>query len=83
MKEVSIGHPTIYLGGKVSKVVLPNGVLAWEFSTIKYVHVAAAKVETYLDKQNMKFCSKVPLPLVNDYRPEIDQSPELDNKGVT
>ena len=28
LKEESIGHTTIYLGGKVSKLMLPNGVVA-------------------------------------------------------
>ena len=32
LKEESIGHPTIYLGGKVSKIVLPNRVVTWVFS---------------------------------------------------
>ena len=40
LKEESIGHPTIYLGGKVSKVALPNGVVAWAFSTSQYVQEA-------------------------------------------
>ena len=31
----------------------------------------------------MKLCNKAILPLVNDYRPEIDQSRELDDEGVT
>ena len=31
----------------------------------------------------MKLCSKATLPLVNDYRPKIDQSRELDDEGVT
>ena len=83
LKEESIGHPTIYLGGKVSKVVLPNGVEAWAFSASQYVQEAVAKVEAHLKKQNMKLCNKATLPLVNDYRPEIDQSRELDDEGVT
>ena len=36
-KEDSIGPPDIYLGGKLSKVVLENGVQAWGFSSSKYV----------------------------------------------
>ena len=83
LKEESIGHPTIYLGGKVSKVVLPNGVEAWAFSASQYVQEAVAKVEAHLKKQNMKLCNKAILPLVNEYRPEIDQSRELDDEGVT
>ena len=50
LKEESIGHPTIYLGGKVSKVVLPNEVVVWAFSTSQYVQEAVAKVEAHLKK---------------------------------
>ena len=44
---------------------------------------AVAKVEARLQQQNMKFCSKAYLPLVNDCHPEIDKSRELDDDGVT
>ena len=33
LKEESIGLPSIYLGGKMSKVTLNNGVEAWSFSS--------------------------------------------------
>ena len=33
IKEGSVGPPTIYLGNKVSKVTLENGVKAWAFSS--------------------------------------------------
>ena len=67
----------------MSKVVLLKGVVDWAFSASQYVQEAVAKVEAHLKKQNMKLCSKDNLPLVNDHRPEIDQSRELDDKGVT
>ena len=57
--------------------------MSWAFSTSQYVQEAVAKVEAHIKKQNMKLCSKDPLPLVNNYRPEIDQSRELDDEGVT
>ena len=37
LKEESIVHQTIYLGGKVSNVVLPNDVISWDFSANQYV----------------------------------------------
>ena len=33
LKESSIGPPNIYLGGKMRKVVLDNGVEAWAFGS--------------------------------------------------
>ena len=63
--------------------MLPNGVVAWTFSVSQYVQETVAKVEAHLEKHNVKLCSKTPLPLVNEYRPEIDQSRQLDDEGVT
>ena len=37
LKRESIGAPTLYLGNKVSKVVLENGVSAW---SLAFVHIA-------------------------------------------
>jgi hypothetical protein len=37
MKEGSIQVPTFYLGAKLKKTVLPNGVVAWGMSSSKYV----------------------------------------------
>ena len=43
MKKGSIGPPNIYLGNKVSKVKLENGVSCWAFSSAQYVHAAVKK----------------------------------------
>ena len=45
LKEESIGPPTIYLGGRVRKVQLENGVWAWSFSSSQYVQSAIKNVE--------------------------------------
>ena len=37
MKKVSIGDPDIYLGAKLCKVQLDNGVFAWGMRPKKYV----------------------------------------------
>ena len=37
LKDKSIGLPMIYLGNKVSKVTLDNGVEAWAFSSSQYI----------------------------------------------
>ena len=48
IKEGSIGPPTIYLGNKVSKVTLENGVSAWSFSSSQYVQSTVENVKKYL-----------------------------------
>jgi hypothetical protein len=48
MKEGSIQVPTFYLGAKMNKTVLPNGVVAWVMSSSKYVQSAVQNVKEYL-----------------------------------
>jgi hypothetical protein len=80
MKEGSIQVPTFYLGSKLKKTVLPNGVVAWGMIYINYVQSAVHNVKEYLaalagDKKLMK---KESGPFAGGYKPEIDESPELD-----
>ena len=51
LKKESIGPPEHYLGGKVRKVQLENGVNAWAFSSSHDVQTAVKNVEAYLDSQ--------------------------------
>jgi hypothetical protein len=48
MKEGSIQVPTFYLGAKLKKTVLPNGVVAWGMSSSKYVQSVVQNVKEYL-----------------------------------
>ena len=53
IKEESIGTPTLYLGNKVSKVELQNGVSAWSFSSSQYVQAAVTNVENRLKDKGL------------------------------
>jgi hypothetical protein len=80
MKEGSIQVPTFYLGAKLKNTVLPNGVVAWGMSSSKYVQSAVQNVKEYLaalpgDQMLMKKASG---PFAGGYKPELDESPELD-----
>ena len=80
LKEESIGPPTIYLGGRVRKVQLENGVWAWSFSSSQYVQSALKNVEAYVRRpknSHLKIPSKAETPLTTSYRPELDVSSEL------
>ena len=80
LKEESIGPPTVYLGGRVHKVQLENGVWAWSFSSLQYVQSAIKNVEEYVtrsENSHLKIPSKAETPLTTSYRPELDVSPEL------
>lgn len=77
LKEKSIGNPGQYLGGKLRKVTLDNGVDCWGFSSTQYVQDAVNNVEQYLKSKGKKLVPKAPAPMTNGYRPEIDISEEL------
>ena len=77
LKPDSVGPPTIYLGGKVRKVELPNGVHAWAYGSSQYVHAAVKNVEDYLAKSGQKLPNRADTPCQTSYRPELDVTPEL------
>jgi hypothetical protein len=78
LKPGSIGPPKIYLGGKVSEMVLPNGEKAWAFSASQYVQEAVKNLEMQLEERGVKLTVKASAPIASGYRPELDVSPELD-----
>ena len=86
LKEESIGLPTVYLGGRVRKVQLENGVWAWSFSLSQYVQSAIKNVEEYIrrpENSHLKIPSNAETPLMTSYRPELDVSPELTPRDST
>jgi hypothetical protein len=80
MKEGSIQVPTFYLGVKLKKTVLPNSVVAWGMSSSKYVQSAVQNVKEYLAALpgDQKLMKKASGPFTGGYKPELDESPELD-----
>ena len=77
LKEESIGKPNIYLGNKVSKVTLENGVHAWAFSSARYIKSAVKNVKDHLKSKNLSLPTKADTPMSYGYRPEQDTSDEL------
>jgi hypothetical protein len=49
MNEGSIQVPNFYLGAKLKKTVLPNGMVAWGMSSRKYVKYADQNVQEYME----------------------------------
>ena len=80
MKKDSIGDPDIYLGAKLRKITLDNGVVAWNFSPSKYIQEAVRNVELYLDKNfgGRKLAKSARAPWPRDYYSELDTTAELD-----
>jgi hypothetical protein len=81
MKEGSIQVPTFYVGAKLNKTVLPNGVVAWGMRSSKYVQSAVQNVQEYLTALtgNQKLLKKSYGAFVGGYKPELDEIPELDS----
>jgi hypothetical protein len=79
MKPESMGNPDLYLGCKLRKFTMPNGVEAWVNSPSKYIQEAVKNVEEHIQKRyNATLPKKVTSPCPRDYRPELDISPVLD-----
>lgn len=78
LKEDSIGPPKIYLGGRMTEVVLDNGVKCWGISSSQYVQAAVKNVENHLASIGKKLPAKADTPIQTSYRPELDITPELE-----
>ena len=71
LKPASIGPPKIYLGAKVTKVQLPNGVEAYAMSMSKYVKEAVRNVDEHLKKRDLALLKKASTPVAVNYSPEM------------
>jgi Reverse transcriptase (RNA-dependent DNA polymerase) len=82
LKEGSVGEPTAYLGAEVCKHYIEGSEdptkVRWALSSDKYVDRAVKEVERQLGEADRKLKNKVKTPLSLDYRPELDETPELD-----
>ena len=88
MKPGSTGDPDVCLGGKLTQVEVQDPdaeeiSLAWGLSPAKCVKATIDNVEDHLAKNLRgrklhKKCAKS--PFASNYRPELDLSPELDDK---
>jgi hypothetical protein len=79
MNEGSIQVPTLYLGAKLKKTVLPNGLVAWGMSSSKYVQSDVQNVKEYMAALpgDQMLVKKASGPFSGGYNPELDETPEL------
>ena len=83
MKPGSVGPPKLYLGAKVSKIQLPNGVEAYAVSNSQYVQEAVNNVEQHPTDKGVLLNRGGTAPSSPGYRPELDASPELKLQDAT
>jgi hypothetical protein len=78
MKPGSIMEPNFYLGAKLKKTVMQNGVVAWGMSSSKYFQAAVQNVQEYLKENgDRKLKKKASAPFEMTYRADIDESTVL------
>ena len=65
------------------KVQLENGLYAWAFGSSQYVQAAVNNVETYLRGKHLVLPTRADTPLLSNYRPDLDVSPELSEDDAT
>jgi hypothetical protein len=77
MKEGSIQVPTFYLGAKLKRTVLPNGMVAWGMRSNKYVQSTVQNVQEYLTvlTGDHKLLKKETDLFVGGCTPDLDESP--------
>ena len=80
LKPGSVGRPDIYLGAKLSRTILSNGLWAYAMSPSKYVQQAVSNCTKHLkDNYGGRFSlpKRAPNPFMMDYAPEMDQTDVL------
>jgi hypothetical protein len=68
------------VGAKLKNTVLPNSVVDWGMSSNKYVQSAIQNIQEYLATipGDQKLKNKASGPFAGGYKPELDESHELD-----
>ena len=81
-KKDKIAPPEFYLGGKLEKKEL-NGKSMWSLTSKDYIKAAVENVEKTLEKKGMILPTRADTPMIKDYYPELDESPELNEQDIT
>eukprot|EP00957_Ditylum_brightwellii_P118772 9058287-Ditylum_brightwellii.AAC.1 len=82
LKEGSLGPPSRYLGASIQAYTDAHCVKCWAMTSDNYAKVAMDDFERELKLNGKKLRGKAYRPYDSKHRPEIDVSPELNDKGV-
>ena len=77
MNPGSVVTPKIYIGVKLSQVLLPDSLDAWAVSQIQYIQEAVNNVEGHLRKIGLSLRKGTKSPLMNSYNPECGVTSDL------
>ena len=77
--------PDVYLGAKVKRMEMPNGVQAWALSSSKYVQEAIQNVENYLRDglRGRTLRKRAPTLFMSEYDPDMDMTKQLSTELAT
>ena len=81
-KKNKIEPPSMYLGARLELKTL-NGQSVWTMCSKDNVKLAVSNIEGQLQSKHMKLPKKTLTPMISDYIPELDTSPELSSDNVT
>jgi hypothetical protein len=87
LQTSSVKEPDVYLGTQIKKWYIAESddptKAHWAMSSEGYVKQAIPDVETELSLTDKTLPTKVTTPLLTGYRPELDQSIELDPRHAS
>ena len=82
LKDDKIEEPSTYLGAALSKMQTRDGGTCWTMSSDPYCTAAVKNVEMKLAKDGRTLPTKCFNPMISNYQPELDTSPELNAEGL-
>ena len=83
-KKDKIEPPEMYLGARLQRrTVASTNNECWSYSSHDYIKATIEAVRETIKGTRWKFLSSVNTPMVASYRPELDETPELEEKEIT
>jgi hypothetical protein len=83
LRQDSLHPPDNYLGAKLKKTTLPNGVEAWGQSSSHYVHNVVKDLEEWMVERKYRLPARAATPMMTGYQPELDVTDVLDAKTAS
>jgi hypothetical protein len=81
-KNDEVKEPENYLGARIQKKSIDRRSM-WAMSSVDYIRAAVKNVEEQIKGTRWRLPLKVTTPMSDSYQPEMDASPELDEKERT
>ena len=81
LKKGKVEEEDFYLGANVMNKAL-NGKPVWTMLSFDYLKAAIESLEKRLKKRGERLPSRATTPMMQTYKPEEDDSQELDSNGV-